>query len=151
MLCGDGQHESNVYSSRCNAGTWCDPRRRDLLGSFTLGSGQFCTKPGLVFVPKAETAELVHGLENSVGTLGPYGMLTKAIATKYTSSVKKRMDEGSVRVIAETKATLKRTARLVQRSYSRSLWKSFLRIRSWKKKFSDQQRCWSTMEKKKRS
>ena len=77
-----------------------------LLGSFTLGSGQFCTKPGLVFVPKADTAEFVHGLENSVGTLGPYGMLTKAIATKYTSSVKKRMDDGSARVIAETKAIL---------------------------------------------
>src|SRR5579862_5136765 len=30
--------------------------------SFTLGSGQFCTKPGLVFVPEADSADFVTSL-----------------------------------------------------------------------------------------
>jgi 2,5-dioxopentanoate dehydrogenase len=71
-----------------------------LVGSFTLGSGQFCTKPGLVFVPQREVEEFVQSLKNSVSALGPHGMLNQAIATRYTSSVRKRMDEGSVQVIA---------------------------------------------------
>jgi alpha-ketoglutaric semialdehyde dehydrogenase len=77
-----------------------------LLGSFTMGSGQFCTKPGLVFVPNETVAEFVDILQTSVSTLGPHGMLTQAIATKYTSSAKKRMDEASTQVLASSKTIL---------------------------------------------
>lgn len=77
-----------------------------LLGSFTLGSGQFCTKPGLVFVPKQEGAEFIQGLQSAVRVLGPHGMLTHAIAAKYTNSVQKRMVEGSAQVLAGAKTTV---------------------------------------------
>jgi len=77
-----------------------------LLGSFTLGSGQFCTKPGLVFVPQQEGTDFVQGLQSSVTALGPHGMLTQAIAKKYSSSVRKRMDVGSVQAIAVANAIL---------------------------------------------
>src|SRR3954452_9005434 len=40
-----------------------------LLGSFTLGSGQFCTKPGLVFVPQQEVEGFVQSLKNLVSAL----------------------------------------------------------------------------------
>jgi 2,5-dioxopentanoate dehydrogenase len=83
---------------------------QELLGSFTMGSGQFCTKPGLVFVPKNEVAEFVHGLQVSVSTLGPHGMLTKAIATKYTNSIKKRMNDGSAQVMSSAKTILEENA-----------------------------------------
>ena len=37
-----------------------------LQGSFTLGSGQFCTKPGMVFVPQDHSTEFVDALRNGV-------------------------------------------------------------------------------------
>jgi 2,5-dioxopentanoate dehydrogenase len=77
-----------------------------LLGSFTLGSGQFCTKPGLVFIPRQDVAEFVQGLQSSVDVLAPHGMLTHAIAARYSKSVQKRADEGSAQVIANAKTTV---------------------------------------------
>src|SRR3984885_15297075 len=50
-----------------------------LQASFTLGSGQFCTKPGIVFVPKDESKEFIQTLQSGVAELGQHGMLTHAI------------------------------------------------------------------------
>jgi NADP-dependent aldehyde dehydrogenase len=55
-----------------------------LLGSFTLGSGQFCTKPGVVFVPENSD------IERQLATLSlpkAQRMLTEAIATGFASGV----------------------------------------------------------------
>jgi NADP-dependent aldehyde dehydrogenase len=59
-----------------------------LQSSFTLGSGQFCTKPGLVFVPQSEAAPFLDALRTGVSALGQQGMLTPAIAERYTSAIR---------------------------------------------------------------
>jgi NADP-dependent aldehyde dehydrogenase len=62
-----------------------------LQGSFTLGAGQFCTKPGLVLVPQQDgTPAFMKELSDKVSTTPPQTLLTKAIADRYTSAVKGR-------------------------------------------------------------
>jgi len=68
--------------------------------SFTMGSGQFCTKPGLVFVPLNEGAEFVQSLRNGVGALEEYGMLTHGIATRYNQAIQERLKQGQAELIA---------------------------------------------------
>ncbi len=60
---------------------------RDLQTSFTLGSGQFCTKPGLVFVPQQGSEAFVAAIMESTAALQPLGMLTHGIALKYGEGV----------------------------------------------------------------
>ena len=71
-----------------------------LQASFTLGSGQFCTKPGLVFVAESDAAEFEKELQAGVSKMEPFGMLTHGIAAKYTQSVQQRISEGKTRVVA---------------------------------------------------
>ncbi|HTH52666.1 MAG TPA: aldehyde dehydrogenase (NADP(+)) [Edaphobacter sp.] len=72
--------------------------------SFTLGSGQFCTKPGLVFTPP-KTGEFTNLLQKGVNGLGQQGMLTPGIAGKYKAGVEERKKDGQAELIAgaETK------------------------------------------------
>jgi 2,5-dioxopentanoate dehydrogenase len=72
-----------------------------LQASFTVGSGQFCTKPGLVFVPQDYRAEFEREIHEGVSKMEPFGMLTHGIATKYTQSVRQRVAEGKAQVVAE--------------------------------------------------
>jgi NADP-dependent aldehyde dehydrogenase len=68
--------------------------------SFTMGSGQFCTKPGLVFVPQDESAEFTASLRTLVDALGQREMLTLGIAAKYTQAIRQRFAEGKAQLIA---------------------------------------------------
>src|SRR6202453_4503677 len=62
-----------------------------LQGSFTLGAGQFCTKPGLVLVPQQDgTPAFMKELSDKATPPPPQTLLTKAIADRYTSAVKGR-------------------------------------------------------------
>lgn len=72
-----------------------------LQASFTVGSGQFCTKPGLVFVPQDQRAEFEKQIHEGVCNMEPFGMLTHGIARKYTQSVRQRVAEGKALVVAE--------------------------------------------------
>jgi NADP-dependent aldehyde dehydrogenase len=55
-----------------------------LFGSFTLGAGQFCTKPGIVLLPKiTETTSFAQELGKLVGEAQPYTLLTPGIAREY--------------------------------------------------------------------
>ena len=73
-----------------------------LFGSFTLGVGQFCTKPGLVFLPNDENADtLVAGLEERVKKATAAPMLTEGIYKSYKSLVAERGQAGGVAVLAE--------------------------------------------------
>ena len=74
-----------------------------LQNSFTLGSGQFCTKPGLVFTPKQKNEEFLTTLQSGVETLGQYGMLTAGIAAKYNSAVRGRLNDGEPQAVAGSK------------------------------------------------
>jgi alpha-ketoglutaric semialdehyde dehydrogenase len=66
-------------------------KARGLHGSFTLGASQFCTKPGLVFIPEADGAiafrEELHSL---TGTTGSFTMLTSDIADAYHHGLAER-------------------------------------------------------------
>ncbi len=73
---------------------------KGLQTSFTLGSGQFCTKPGLVFVPQQEAGEFLDALRSGVSALGAHGMLTPSIAERYNASVAERRGRGKAEWLA---------------------------------------------------
>ncbi len=52
-----------------------------LAGSFTLGAGQFCTKPGIVFVPAG--TDLAEATAAAVGDAAPAELLTPSIANAF--------------------------------------------------------------------
>jgi NADP-dependent aldehyde dehydrogenase len=57
---------------------------RELAGSFTLGAGQFCTKPGLAFVPAGpEGDRLVDAMAEAVRGVGAQVLLNEGIAASY--------------------------------------------------------------------
>ena len=73
-----------------------------LFGSFTLGVGQFCTKPGLVFLPHNDEADhLVAGLVTRVNQATASPMLTEGICRSYHSGVTQRQGHGAVEVLAQ--------------------------------------------------
>jgi NADP-dependent aldehyde dehydrogenase len=62
-----------------------------LHGSFTLGGGQFCTKPGLVFVPQHEQADsFLAELRRLAGSSAGVHLLTPGIASTYQRELKAR-------------------------------------------------------------
>ncbi len=62
-----------------------------LFGSFTLGAGQFCTKPGMVFVPNLEETELLLGeLHRLTRDSTGFTLLTPAIAANYRRAIEER-------------------------------------------------------------
>lgn len=59
--------------------------------SFTLGGGQFCTKPGLVFVPgHPKSEEFLQELRRLAGASSGFTLLTPGIAERYRKSVQSR-------------------------------------------------------------
>jgi alpha-ketoglutaric semialdehyde dehydrogenase len=74
-----------------------------LHNSFTLGGGQFCTKPGLVFVPQEGAELFTTELSQRVQTTPLPVMLTKGIADKYAAAVQQRNTSQNVRTIAQSK------------------------------------------------
>ncbi|MDX2972532.1 aldehyde dehydrogenase (NADP(+)) [Kribbella solani] len=77
-----------------------DARGKDIatgyVGSFTLGVGQFCTKPGLLFVPSG------HGLQEqlveAVGGVAQAPMLNDRIKSGFTSGLDRLRKVDGVRV-----------------------------------------------------
>lgn len=74
--------------------------------SFTLGSGQFCTKPGLVFVPKDDSAEFTQTLKAGVGGMAQHAMLTHGIAAKYNQAIEGRLAGGKAQLLARTEVAV---------------------------------------------
>jgi NADP-dependent aldehyde dehydrogenase len=73
-----------------------------LHGSFTLGAGQFCTKPGMVFLPRgSEASQFAQKLSHLVDGSSPFHLLTKTIHEAYASATAKRKEAGQVSVLAE--------------------------------------------------
>jgi NADP-dependent aldehyde dehydrogenase len=69
-----------------------------LAASFTLGAGQFCTNPGVVFVPAGSGfAERVGA---AVGSTSPVPMLTDGIAAAFAEGVGALVAHDGVRVVA---------------------------------------------------
>ncbi|NUU64976.1 aldehyde dehydrogenase (NADP(+)) [Enterobacteriaceae bacterium BIT-l23] len=64
---------------------------RELVASFTLGCGQFCTKPGLIVVMRgSETPNFVSHLAEAVSQSAPQTMLNPAALEHYRQGVTRR-------------------------------------------------------------
>ena len=69
--------------------------------SFTLGAGQFCTKPGIVFLPdNNDAATFVDKLKTSVLASGQFNMLTPGIRAAYQSATTRRKAGTRVKLLA---------------------------------------------------
>jgi alpha-ketoglutaric semialdehyde dehydrogenase len=73
-----------------------------LYASFTLGAGQFCTKPGMVFLPQGVPAvTFADKLQKLVGDSAPFHLLTKTIHSSYGSTIATRKKSTTVKLVAE--------------------------------------------------
>src|SRR5215467_1121402 len=78
-----------------------------LHASFTLGAGQFCTKPGMVFLGKGADADrFTAKLEELVTGSSHFHLLTGAIHSSYGSAISKRKADPAVRILAEKAKSL---------------------------------------------
>lgn len=69
-----------------------------LHGSVTLGVGQFCTNPGLVFIePKPATQTFVQKLESLMAATPAGAMLTPSICSEYQNGIEKFSKTNGVR------------------------------------------------------
>src|SRR5215467_7278993 len=73
-----------------------------LHASFTLGAGQFCTKPGMVFVQTGpDASKFVSKLEEVVNQSAPFHLLTSVIRNSYGTGISARRAKPGVKVTAE--------------------------------------------------
>jgi alpha-ketoglutaric semialdehyde dehydrogenase len=73
-----------------------------LHGSFTLGAGQFCTKPGMVFIPESDTtANFFSEFQIKVSQSPKLTLLTSGIRSAYQRESDKRKGRPGVAIIAE--------------------------------------------------
>jgi NADP-dependent aldehyde dehydrogenase len=73
-----------------------------LYASFTLGAGQFCTKPGMVFLPQNSSADnFINRLRASVQESEAFTLLTSTIHSSYCKETAERKNLNGVRVLAE--------------------------------------------------
>lgn len=76
-----------------------------LHASFTLGAGQFCTKPGMVFVPQgADAQSLAKKLQELVLGSTSFQLLTPGIRSSYLSAVAGRRVNARVKSVTEAPA-----------------------------------------------
>lgn len=74
----------------------------DLYGSFTLGAGQFCTKPGLVFVKEGKPFELFSAtLRDKVSGAAAFTLLTQGISSSYGRKAARREEKSKARLLAQ--------------------------------------------------
>jgi alpha-ketoglutaric semialdehyde dehydrogenase len=77
----------------------------ELYGSFTLGAGQFCTKPGLVFLSEGKPADaLVNVLAGKVAESAKFTLLTSGISSSYNREIRNRKNHEGVVLLAEEKS-----------------------------------------------
>jgi NADP-dependent aldehyde dehydrogenase len=74
-------------------------------GSMTLGVGQFCTKPGLAFVPVGDDGDaLVAAMVEALSSLGPFTMLSSSIAEHFRRGVEAIAAISDVRALVQQDA-----------------------------------------------
>lgn len=73
-----------------------------LHASFTLGAGQFCTKPGMVFLPEHASAQgFGKRLQELVAASAEFRLLTPGIRTSFLSAIAGRKRQAAVKPVAE--------------------------------------------------
>jgi 2,5-dioxopentanoate dehydrogenase len=75
-----------------------------LHASFTLGAGQFCTKPGMVFLPDGtEAVRFATNLQQALNQPAQFHLLTEGIRNSYAAGIDAHKINASLKLIAETK------------------------------------------------
>lgn len=75
-----------------------------LHSSFTMGAGQFCTKPGMVFLPDGgDVSRFIERLQEAVTQSAPFHLLTGTILASYRTGIHGRRSTPKVKLIAEGK------------------------------------------------
>jgi 2,5-dioxopentanoate dehydrogenase len=75
---------------------------KGLHASFTIGSGQFCTKPGMVFLAQGNDAtSFSNQLQEMVKASTSSTLLTAGIRSSFQSAINKRASNGAVKLVAE--------------------------------------------------
>ena len=70
--------------------------------SFTMGAGQFCTKPGMVFLPHGDEADaFARKLQQLMEAPASFHLLTKGICSSYGSAIKDRGTNQAVKLLAQ--------------------------------------------------
>jgi 2,5-dioxopentanoate dehydrogenase len=73
-----------------------------LHASFTLGAGQFCTKPGIAFLAQSKDAILFSNkLKDLVAASPECNLLTASVRASYQSSIDSRKAGAAVKLVAE--------------------------------------------------
>lgn len=77
-----------------------------LFDSFTLGVGQFCTKPGLVFLPADTDGDaFAEELQNRTRQASSAVMLTEGICGNFHAELKQRKNHAHIQILAEAPVT----------------------------------------------
>jgi len=76
-----------------------------LHASFTLGAGQFCTKPGVVFLPDGDDAAKFTAKLHSAVTAAPFYLLTQGIRAAYGSGLDARKKKSEISLLAAAPAS----------------------------------------------
>jgi NADP-dependent aldehyde dehydrogenase len=80
-------------------------RREEILagyaGSFTLGMGQFCTKPGVLFVPAGQTDEVRDSIANALAGFSPAQLLSERLHEGFRHAVGELRDTAGVSVLLD--------------------------------------------------
>ncbi len=73
-----------------------------LHASFTLGAGQFCTKPGMVFLPQGgEAGSFTNKINELVNGSTGFNLLTPGIRSSYRSAIAGRKQNAFVKPVSE--------------------------------------------------
>ena len=72
-----------------------------LAASVTLGAGQFCTNPGLIFIPDVGSEDLIAQLAASMNGTAAFTMLTSGICAAYRKGTDSLKANTRVKLIAE--------------------------------------------------
>lgn len=72
--------------------------------SFTMGAGQFCTKPGMVFLAQ-DSAAFTEKLRELVCASSSFHLLTGAIHSSYHSAIAHRKNDAAVHLVVEGSQT----------------------------------------------
>ena len=76
---------------------------KGLVDSALMGSGQFCTKPGLIFTPA--NSEFLATMKSHLATLSVAPLLSKSIADRYSAAIADLAKVGQIEIASGTPST----------------------------------------------
>jgi NADP-dependent aldehyde dehydrogenase len=88
-----------VYVTREAVERRGDEIARGFAASFTLGAGQFCTKPGLIFVPEEHAGEFADAVAEAIDEVAPAELLNERIRAGYDALAPRYGEHDGVRSV----------------------------------------------------